>query len=1440
MFDAAWFERWQWLLLLILEEPILGRWFRWLLCIRPHDVGYRGRIVRLLPHAYVVANNDGTFTADFRTHDKFAKRLYYGLRPFWRACHLWDLAIANRFRPAWNLGFDTLGPLYPDAGSGATTVDGRVENSPGGNVSWATIIAGAGTTAEVVSTHNASVGWQDGTVSNTFSSLWRGISTYNTAALGTGAVISTATLSFFGSGQSNDGSNPNFNVYGATPASNNALVAADFTQVGSTAFSTAINVTAWSTSGYNDFLLNANGLANINKSGISRFGERNANYDVAAVAPSWSTSGNLIFIEHWNADQTGTANDPKLVVTFTPTVVVTAKGTFATKSNTDPILSSISVPNGETLIVSLFAGNDNANSRRMQFNGNEMTKDVNVEGLFANANTYLSVFRWLNNTGSTVTGNLRYLTSTGTALTGVGIAGTANSLTNLDTTSPFDQHSTTDSAGATSADSGNTGTTTAAAEILIGFLCTRGPNTDAAGTWGGDTATSGQRGGTTGGSANSNYTVYDANGAQSATGVRHAAVTGLSAGRAYTLGIVTYKQASSGAALSGGPATASWAITAATLVASGAVALSGTKPVATWAITAASFAAPQALSGGPATATWTATAATIAKGPVALSGGPAAATWAITAATLSGATALTGTKPVATWTATAATLTASGSGAIGGVPVVATWTATPAALTKGSVALTAATPAIATWTSTPAVLRGTGAATLAGVSVSATWAITIGSLAPPPPPIASIFLEMEFSGRGNGWTEVKDWRLADGLRWDRGLPGNGVADCIADTGTLNFVLNNAITNSVHLIGYYSPDHANCRAGFQLMIGVRVRITIGAAEYVRFTGYLDYINPQPGMHQNFGVDCEAIGWMGLAARTRLGDLPILLDASGDDVFQTIIDSLPTFSQPRAIEKDLSADVYPYILDRIRDEETHANDELYRLALSGLDRIWERGNGTLVYESRTRRATRTADIDTFPDTHGFGAPRTADTVANSTQTTVHPRLPSAVSNAVLFSLNQPMQLAVGQPVDVLGTWTDPTNPDVRVGAVSLVSLVSGTDYVANSAQDGSGIDLTAALTVAVGLSGNATAFTVTLGGSTPGWLTKLQQRGRALLDYGDVQAMQKDQGSIDRFGLNPLNVDMPYQADPNFGIEVGQYIIFTRAQPLTQVEAFRRVIGMKNSPELARSLAREVSDRIGITEPVTGVQKSFFIERISETIYATHVETEWTLSLPIDGRQFWQLEVVGRGELDINTRLGFGLIVGHTDVHHADFHGDSLHSDSAHVDTHTDDLHQDQLHGDGSTHGDTAHSDTQHSDRAHTDVAHLDEHADDPFEDHTDNSHSDVQHLDDHFDYHGDFFDAAHGVAFGDHGDTHTDQAHGDAHGDSPHIDERHEDFSDSVPHNDVPHGDVAHVDIAHNDASSHSDVLHADVLHADVAHVDVAHGDAAHADNHDDTAHGDAN
>ena len=217
-----------------------------------------------------------------------------------------------------DLVLNATGTFYPDPNPETTSVDGVVfEDANISPVDWATLITAAGNGFDDLNTPSTDVELLTGSDANLWNILQRGIILFDTSSLGASASISAATLSVFGAGKVDTvGWIPDINIYGSTPASNTALANGDFTQTQNTAFSTAITYDNFSTSGYNAFALNASGISNISKTGVSKFSAKNANYDVAQVEPTWSENG-IAYLQIHAAEVAGTSQDPKLVVTYT-------------------------------------------------------------------------------------------------------------------------------------------------------------------------------------------------------------------------------------------------------------------------------------------------------------------------------------------------------------------------------------------------------------------------------------------------------------------------------------------------------------------------------------------------------------------------------------------------------------------------------------------------------------------------------------------------------------------------------------------------------------------------------------------------------------------------------------------------------------------------------------------------------------------------------------------------------------------------------------------------------------------------------------------------------------------------------------------------------------------------------------------------------------------
>lgn len=234
--------------------------------------------------------------------------------------------------------------FYPVAGANSP-VDGRVERGIV-DETFSTIRNAATGAAQVA---ESSVGAPEITSSATtdqFRQLNRTIYTFDTSSIPTSATIISATLSLYGTDKNNSlGGSPEIDIVGATPASTDTLVGSDYAQLGSTVFASK-TYADWSTSSYNDFTLNASGLANITKGGISKFGAR-VNWDTDdSFGGVWASLADVRF-NHYMADQTGTDNDPKLVVEYidqsssvSPSLSPSSSGSHSASSSISPSPSS--------------------------------------------------------------------------------------------------------------------------------------------------------------------------------------------------------------------------------------------------------------------------------------------------------------------------------------------------------------------------------------------------------------------------------------------------------------------------------------------------------------------------------------------------------------------------------------------------------------------------------------------------------------------------------------------------------------------------------------------------------------------------------------------------------------------------------------------------------------------------------------------------------------------------------------------------------------------------------------------------------------------------------------------------------------------------------------------------------------------------------------------
>lgn len=190
--------------------------------------------------------------------------------------------------------------------------DGAIRKSPG-SVSFASIIAGSGNDAAYTS--SGAMGNPVLTASTTtdqFTQLGRFCFNFDTSAIPDNAIITSAVFSVYINWKALGLTGDSWGVVSFTPASTASIANGDYANFGSTLLAPLI-AAADLASAYNNFTLNASGIASINKAGITSLGFR-SEWDRAGVfGGTWvSGANNTLNVNFADAG----SNKPKLTIDY--------------------------------------------------------------------------------------------------------------------------------------------------------------------------------------------------------------------------------------------------------------------------------------------------------------------------------------------------------------------------------------------------------------------------------------------------------------------------------------------------------------------------------------------------------------------------------------------------------------------------------------------------------------------------------------------------------------------------------------------------------------------------------------------------------------------------------------------------------------------------------------------------------------------------------------------------------------------------------------------------------------------------------------------------------------------------------------------------------------------------------------------------------------------
>mgnify|MGYP001615099917 CR=1 FL=1 len=515
-----------------------------------------------------------------------------------------------------------------------------------------------------------------------------------------------------------------------------------------------------------------------------------------------------------------------------------------------------------------------------------------------------------------------------------------------------------------------------------------------------------------------------------------------------------------------------------------------------------------------------------------------------------------------------------------------------------------------------------------------------------PAVVPTVALEAQFSGSAGAWTDITaDVRQDAGpMRWRYGIFGTGPMDRVAGTGTLSFVLDNSEKHSSASRGLYAPGHANARTGFDLGIGTRIKITYSGSTFYKFRGSLDEIIPQGGQRGPRRTFCTAVDWMDEAARVNVERRPTQVDKTGDQIIATVVGGMTR--KPAASSLDVGKDTFPFALDNAFDESFTARGIFQQVAQSELGFIYIAGDqttgGVLTFDNRHARPQSGSAVYTLDDSMtSLTMRRARDNLYNNINITIHPRR-FDTSASILYTMQAVPLVAAGACLTFKAPYLTSGSGRIRqrTGASnnSLIQPAATTDYLANTASDGSGGNRTSNFTATASFGTNSCRVTMANGGADDAYITFFQVRGQGLADLEPIIVSASDGNSLATYGDSTLNYDMPLQTSACIGQDAANYLANLWSTPQTRVETIR-FFANESDTQMKAALFNDISSRVTLVETATGIDGDYYIQA-AEMVYSDKnlLEVAWTVA-PTDPYDYWLIGVSGFSEIGQTTRLGY---------------------------------------------------------------------------------------------------------------------------------------------------------------------------------------------------------
>ena len=395
---------------------------------------------------------------------------------------------------------------------------------------------------------------------------------------------------------------------------------------------------------------------------------------------------------------------------------------------------------------------------------------------------------------------------------------------------------------------------------------------------------------------------------------------------------------------------------------------------------------------------------------------------------------------------------------------------------------------------------------------------------------------------------------------------------------------------------YHPRNTASPLYGKVLPGRKARIVAhdGVTDYPLFYGYLRQVLPLSG------YDVK------MTFHDRLGQLREVKVASGLIVGQktgAVVNAYLDDAGVGAAER--SVDVGRTVIDRAYASRTFG-EAMADVAAAEFGRLYVDRNGMVVFEGRAVRFKKRTPDWTITDTTpilDISPPTGWEWVRNRVEVTAHPI--EVKPTGVLWQTVSRIGVKPGETKEVWANYADPDTQEPCGG-----DGVTFT-YDANTAEDGSGSDVSGDVSVSVSNLGDTAKVTLTNNGSVQAYVA-VTISGTPIVQKR-VRVRMEDTTSQGKYGRRDLEVEPSLLQDEPTARNMARFLLGQRKEPVDPVTV------LVDARTDANALTAEISQRIRVQSQRHYLDQEYFIEGIRYVLEAgrswrllIYAEPAWTSS------------------------------------------------------------------------------------------------------------------------------------------------------------------------------------------------------------------------------------